>query len=156
MVKQFEEGNEDEEMELGTKDNPIRWEPTCPSEQRDYADDAATISRLFNFINFDHDFLFPILSMNWKYVVTWFIEPAVESSCDAIMLTLKCYLQGEHPDNHGVAADAIVFYRRHSPQLKAHLMDTEVDFLENMCCVLRGLLRTAGWSVRNDGLTFPP
>ena len=156
-VKQFNDTVDNEENEqVGTEDNPIHWEPVCPAEERDYADDAATISKLLKSIDFDVDFLFPVLGMKWKFVATWIIEPPVQLPCHAIKYTLDDYLQGTYGGHHQyVAAEALVFYRRHSPWLKPHLTDTQIAFLENMCCVLRALLRSAGWSVRCNGHTFP-
>jgi len=145
-----EEGTEEERQEilqsLGGPDNSIFWEPTCPDEERDYADDALLLGKLFNSLDFDMFIRYLHLVGNEK-AANEIILPASRSTCTGLKACLENYLDDVTFDYADAAARTLVFYRRHSPQLEPHLAQAAVDFLEGMCNYLLCLLRNAGYHV---------
>jgi len=148
-----EEGTQEERQEildsLGGRDNAVFWEPSCPDEARDYAHDALLLGKLFNSLDFD-GFMRWLHLMGSSKAAAEIILPASRSTCDGLKACLENHWDGVAFDEEDAAARAIVFYRRHSPQLRPHLTQAEVDFLDGMCNYLLCLLRNAGYHVAHS------
>jgi hypothetical protein len=132
----------------------ILWGPWCPedhnlvhcSDKVKVVLDAVDLNKFFELI-FDG---------SHKKAVAMFLWPAIDASCDSLMSYLDAYVRGiieafadpELPQTIA-CAKALVFYRRHSHQLKTRLTDIEVNILEAACDNLRSAFHLAGHSLRS-------
>jgi len=132
--------------DLHSEGNTVSWEGTCPCHIRDYKDDAMCLRNLFHHLNYDRDFLSPLLFGSYDNAAKSAILPAIASCCDDIKYTMHFYSDHETSDQV-VGTKALVFYRRHSFPLRAYLTADEVEFYESMCNLLACILRQAGYTV---------
>ena len=132
---------------LGAASNPIYWEPTCPDEERDHGEDGLILQKILCEVDFDDKFIQSLHTTGHQKAAAEIILPALRASCDGLKASLKCYHRGIERNHQQAAADALVFYRRHSPQLEPHITYDEGDFLEGMCNFLLCFLRNAGYHV---------
>jgi len=131
---------------LGSANNPIYWEATCPDDMHNDIEDAFLISIFVKELDWENKLMKPLANMSRKEAIDRLVLPALQAPCESLRISLKCYHQT--PRNHQeTAIDAVVLYRRHSPQVKPHLRDDTVDFFEGMCNYLLCLLRNAGYHV---------
>ena len=131
---------------LRAGEDAIAWEPTCPNQNRDFADDAACLSSFFQTLNFDDDFIEPLLCEPRKTGADKVILPAFNASCNYLKSELDFYLERGLSDP-AAGTKGLVFYRRHSIQLKPHLTSSSIEFYESMCNFLASILHNAGYSM---------
>jgi hypothetical protein len=142
---------EREEVEdHGLNGDPVRWEPTCPNEDRDFFKDASQLGLLHKHLAFEETFIVPFAHNSRQMTLHMLVWPAIQASCDALKADLEAFLQGDMTDRSAVTAKALVFYRRHSPQLAPHLTTSEIDAYEGMCNFLICVFRNAGYPVHGS------
>ena len=140
-----------EELKALHTENLTNEEPTSPCENRnrDHADDAVCLRGFFMYLDYDMDFFGTLLCASNKEAAD-VILPAIKASCNDIKHDLNQYQKGDVSDDPAAGAKALVFYRRHSFQLKPHLTTEEFDFYESMSNFLACILRRAGYSVNGN------
>jgi len=132
-----------EELKALHTEQAVPLEPTCLCSGRNHADDAACISALFKNLNYDKDFLDKLIGP--PKTASDAILRAANASCNDIKHDLDAYQESTFDPEAGTKA--LVFYRRHSFPLKAHITTDEADFFDSMCNFLACILRKAGYTV---------
>ena len=148
---EFEQLPEEEKHEvtetLGSADNPIFWEPTCSDKGCNQTDDTLRIRYMYDKLDFDAKFIQPLHCLGHQKAVTEVLLPALRSPCHGLKASIDCYSQGISHDHDQAAANAVVLYRRHSPQIQPYLTADQDDLFHGLCNYLLCLLRNAGYHV---------
>jgi hypothetical protein len=133
-----------EELKALHTDQAAPFDPTCLCKERNHADDAACIKALFKNLYYDSGFLNKLIDP--PKTASDAILRAANASCNDIKHDLDAYQESTLFDAEA-STKALIFYRRHSFPLKAHITTDEADFFDSMCAFLACILRKAGYTV---------